>query len=230
MRRRALCLCILAMLAWSCGTTGSDSDGVVVTDDGLRVFQPAGRAPQLSYAVVLTNTRSDRLARDVEIDVTLVSAQGADLSKVRRVIAGIPGGQKTAIGDTDSAARVGSGDATSARSMRVAVHVGRWEQQPGNLGTLSIVSKEQGAKDSWSELVTFDSTFTRPVWNVTVVAVYANSQQAILGGSSGCTAEVDPGDNTGETSTIDPIPGADEVAAFVQWKEPSDEGPSGLCD
>jgi len=231
----AVCLSSLGLAACSLGSgdgsspTSSSLTGIT-TDMGMLVYEPEGRATQLTYGVVLQNHRSDQLARSVRVDVTFVGAAGTAVSSLSRTIPGIPAGEQTAIGEADSAARIGSGDATAAVSMRVSVHVGSWQAQPVGLRSLSVVSSEEGPNEAWTELITFNSNFSGTVWNVTVVAVYTDSQEKILGGSSGCTAEVRPGQNTAETSPIEPIPGATRVRAFVQWKEPSAEGPNDTCE
>jgi hypothetical protein len=225
----ALCLSCLALLACSAGCSPDDSTGIA-RQMGMLAYPATGRAMQLTYGVVLQNQRSDQLARNVRVDVTFLSAQGAALSSLSRTISGIPAGERTAIGEADSAARIGSGDATAAASIRISVHVGSWEAQPKDLGSLRVTASEEGAKEAWSELISVNSSFSQTVWNVTFVAIYADSQGKILGGSSGCKAEVTKGTNTGETAAIEPIPGATKVGGFVQWKEPNGEGPLDSCE
>jgi hypothetical protein len=226
-----LCLWCLALVACSCGSPQTDSSTTgIATHMGMLVYPATGRAVQLTYGVVVQNQRSDQLARNVRVDATFVSAQGAALSSLSRTIPGIPAGERTAIGESDSAARIGSGDATTAASIRISVHVGSWQAQPKDLGSLQVSAWEEGPTDAWTELISVNSSFSRTVWNVTFVAIYADSQGKIVGGSSGCKAEVTYGPNTGETAAIEPIPGATQVGGFVQWKEPNDEGPLSSCE
>lgn len=215
--------------AWS-GSAGA-ADRQLQEIQGFELFRSTiggSSTPVLSYAVVLRNASTTLLAAKVTVTITLADKRGRVVLRRSEQIEGIPPGEVTAVGDTDIAAV----SALSGYRLHATWQVAHWLSARAVVHGRVSIGEVRWSQDATATMQTaasarIRSSFTRPLWNLVLVAVYGDASGRVIGGSRGCVGEVDQGSrgNVGEVNEVEYLPHVARLFVVAQWQHPSDEGP-----
>jgi len=171
-------------------TAAGAADVRVARQGFTRLGTDPGEA-KVTYAVLVSNPRSDQVASGVRVVLTFADRAGRPLKTKDKDLDVLLPGQTAAV--------AGDADVPGVAAMRAQVLVGRWEPARGATGrvTATNVRTTRTAADELRTTATLRSTFAGDVTDAKAVAVYYSRTGQLLGGDSGDVDRIPAGGSVG---------------------------------